>query len=311
MKDITTVEIFGKSVDVKGYCCTEKPEGYIQATRPKLTLFLKLTNDCNGTCAHCTNQVNKTDKGASDIDYGKLEKTVSFLSQNNYLSRIAITGGEPGLYLDALDNVLDVISRAAPRGTYISMNTNGTNLLDIPNLRNKDMLSNVVLSRNHYDDARNSRICGIQAPSKKDILEFEEKLDKPGILQFNCLFIKDQIDSSGELEKYLDFADGCNIEVCGFASLHPVNRYAVSHHVSATPIFEGLPDKKFITTNHAYDRDACECMNGIYIGPSGSPLKLYWRELKKLGFCGYSKLLIYDNNTLKTDFNGGDTIEIR
>ena len=97
--------LFDNELVVKDYLCSSDPKLEIKSN-PSLRLYIKITDGCNADCKFCAN------KGCEDfgnLDLNKLEFVIRYLVSKKILHSIAITGGEPMVNPDKVNNLLNMI----------------------------------------------------------------------------------------------------------------------------------------------------------------------------------------------------------
>lgn len=290
------LELFGKTIRIKNYACSSNPNSFIRE-RMKLNLYVKINDVCTAKCEFCS---NRDMKDLGDLDLEKLKYVLIEMKQRNLLNRISITGGEPMLKLDLLNQVINLIYEVIPNA-IVTLNTNGYRFRDILKLDSLDKLEGIHISRHHYNDEQNENIFGINVANKEDIKYVMEKIKNKRLIRLNCLLIKGQIDSIEEVQKFLDFASGLGIFRVGFVSLMKVNEYSKENFIDFNDVFktENMNPKMHI---HFYDRNICECINGFYVSKQGNFIEWYARMTKELN-CNYTRQFVYtSNNRLTTGF---------
>lgn len=80
----------------------------------KLNLYIKINDGCNAKCKFCSNR-EMQDMGKLDLE--KLEYVLKYFNERQLLNRISITGGEPTLTLDLLNDVANLIYKVIPDAT--------------------------------------------------------------------------------------------------------------------------------------------------------------------------------------------------
>lgn len=290
------LELFGKTIRIKNYACSSTPNSFIRE-RMKLNLYVKINDVCTAKCEFCS---NRDMKDLGDLDLEKLKYVLIEMKQRNLLNRISITGGEPMLKLDLLNQVINLIYEVIPNA-IVTFNTNGYRFRDILKLDSLDKLEGIHISRHHYNDEQNENIFGINVANEEDIKYVMEKIKNKRLIRLNCLLIKGQIDSIEEVQKFLDFASGLGIFRVGFVSLMKVNEYSKENFIDFNDVFktENMNPKTHI---HFYDRNICECINGFYVSKQGNFIEWYARMTKELN-CNYTRQFVYtSNNRLTTGF---------
>jgi len=295
---IKEIEIFNEIIPVKNYLCSNNPNNVIEGEY-KFNLYIKITDYCNAKCQFCSNQSSIPSK--EDIDLNKLETVLKELNEKNLLSRISITGGEPLLYVDRLNKVLNKVFEIIPNA-FVTINTNGINFDKINNLDTLSKLEGIHISRHHYNDEINDSLFGVKTATMQEIQALYNNASNKQLIRLNCLLIKDLIDRKEEVEKYLDEASKIGVFRVGFVSLMPTNQYCKDNYIDFNIVFKDLASN-FFSTFHFYDSNICECCNGIYLGENGNLVEYYARMTKELN-CDYMRQLVYTpSNELSVGFN--------
>ncbi len=292
-----TIELFGQKVDIKNYNCTRCNETP-NRTALRLNLYIKLTDMCNAQCEMCSNRGNEK---LSELDLKKLEMVIKYLDEKNLINRIGITGGEPMLNMNKLNDLLNLIY-SVKKDAVVTINTNGFNIKNILYLDSKDKIEGIHISRHHYNDKINSNFFGIATATNSDIAYMMDKLDNKRLLRLNCLLMKPYINNIVEVTKYLENAANLGIFRVGFVSLMKVNEFSKENFINFNDIFKDLPPN-FCKTDKLNDLNICECENGVYLSNSGDIVEYYARMTKELN-CEYTRQLVYtSDNKLTVGFN--------
>jgi organic radical activating enzyme len=172
-------------------------------------LEVKLTSDCNGSCAWCIERDGYSpESGDSEV----LCRAILSSGKQNVL----LLGGEPTLYPDEdLRLLLQGLS-----GVNVFMTTNGSKLT--PEYIKKTLvgLKGLNISIHHYDLTRNSKITGVEL---SDLLDATQALHGIGCkVRFNCNCIHQEIDSRAAIQKYLEFAKKSGADSVRFSELFGV-----------------------------------------------------------------------------------------
>lgn len=290
------IEIFGEKIKIKNYACSSIKNEF-NKQKMKLNLYIKINDGCNAKCKFCSNR-EMQDMGKLDLE--KLEYVLKYFNERQLLNRISITGGEPTLKLDLLNDVANLIYKVIPDAT-VTINTNGNNLRELVNLDVIDKIEGIHISRHHYEDKINEKIFGAAVANEEDIKYVMGNVKNKKILRLNCLLMKNNIDRIEEVEKYLEFASKLGIFRVGFVSLMKINDYSIENFINFNDIFkkEIMNPKTFV---HFYDTNICECINGVYISKEGKFTEWYARMTKELD-CKYTRQFVYtSNNKLTTGF---------
>lgn len=290
------IELFGQTVKIKNYFCSPDQK-HFEKGHIRVNLYIKINDTCNGKCKFCSNSGLK-DNGKLDLD--KLKETLIYLNERNIVNRISVTGGEPLLNFELLNEVLNLVFSVNPK-SLVTFNTNGYNLKSILDLDSIDKIDGIHISRHHYNDKVNDKIFGFKTATNGDIKYVIDKLKNKKLLRLNCLLMKDYIGSSREVKKYLEKASDLDIFRVGFVSLMKVNDYCKENFVDFNNVFNDMNDNN-CNVAHFYDKNICECLNGVYVSKSGKFIEYYARMTKETN-CDYSRQLVYtSDNRLTTGF---------
>ena len=121
---------------------------------PSLRLYVKVTDSCNANCKFCANE-SCTDFGK--VDLSQLEFVIRYLKEQNRLHSIGLTGGEPMINPDKLNDILNLIW-SIDKNIQVQISTNGLNLREIAGFDDPNNLESIHISRHHYDDKKNIEI---------------------------------------------------------------------------------------------------------------------------------------------------------
>ena len=293
------IELFNKKVLFKSYLCAEgnrKPKSIV----PKIKLTIKLTDDCNCNCAFCSN-FNIRDNG--NLDFKKLEKVIREVNNTKMLTRITITGGEPMLYPDKVNKIINLIL-SINKEIKISINTNGFNIKKFLEFENIEKLEAIHISRHHYDDEINKKIFKNEnIATSNDIKYLQSKLKDKLIININTVLIKGYIDNYNEVKKIFNYVDNLQVKRIGFVALLKLNDYSKEHFVDFNEILK-QKDSNFYVGHHFHNYNYCECIDGLYYTDNNNFIEFY-SFMSKEEKCPYVTQLVYTtNNTLKKGFSG-------
>ena len=293
------IKIFDNELIVKDHLCTTSPN-IEEKGKPSLRLYVKLTDSCNADCLFCA---NKGSEDFGNIDLGKLEFVIRYLKSKNLLHSIAITGGEPMINPDKLNNLINLIY-SIDENLEVQVSTNGYNLRLFKEFENVNKLESIHISRHHYDDLKNFEIFRSKdIASTEDILTLQEFLDDKKIININTLVMKDYINSLKEIKKMLNYVGETGVYKNGFVSLMKCNDYSKEQFINFNIIFNKLDDN-FFKGHHFYSKEYCECLDGLYLTDKNKLVEYYARMVKDCS-CPYVNQLVYtSDNKLKDGFNG-------
>lgn len=288
------IELFGKELLINDNLCLENPEDE-QKFNPTLRLYIKITDSCNANCDFCAN------KGCEDygkLDLVKLKYVIEYLKENNNLSNISITGGEPMNNPTLLESVINLIWTIDPN-IRIAISTNGYKLREFAYFDGIDRLESIHISRHHYLDEENNKIFKSNLVAQSDdIIFLQSKLDDKKIININTMVMKGYIDNLEEIKRMLNHVGRLGVYKDGFVSLMQVNDYSKKHFINFNDIFRNLDDSFFVG-HHFYNKCYCECLDGMYITDVNTIVEFYARMVKDCE-CNYTNQLVYTSDNKVT-----------
>lgn len=294
-----TIKLFNQDILVKDSLCGPTPESRWEV-EPNLRLYIKVTDSCNADCKFCANG-NCKDFGKLDLD--NLEFVIRYLNENNRLHSIGLTGGEPMINPDKLNDILNLIW-SIDKNIQVQISTNGLNLRQIASFDNPNNLESIHISRHHYDDKTNMDIFGTDTiATTEDIIFLQDSLTNKKIININTLVMKGYIDSLQKIKKMLDYVGDTGVYKNGFVSLMKCNIYSEERFINFNDIFNNL-DENFLLAHRFYASTYCECIDGIYTSQNAKLVEFYARMVKECN-CPYTRQLVYtSDNKLTTGFGG-------
>jgi len=189
------------------------------------TLFVVPRNSgCNADCSFCITKNNYENKNwrieEGEIDLNRLERAIKFAQSFGVIDSKIIGGTEPTLIKpEKLSKIIETVSNYFGQ---VTMYSNGKNIFSSKNIQSLDKfakagLTNLIISRAHYDSRINSELMGMKEYDfEKTISKIIEKdID----IQLSCVLSKEGIGEKMGLMKYLDHAKKLNIEKVIFREL--------------------------------------------------------------------------------------------
>lgn len=288
------IELFGHELIVRDSLCTTNTD-VLKIVNPSLRLYIKLTDVCNANCLFCANGETK-DFG--DIDFSKLEFIIRYLLDKNLLHGISITGGEPMVNPDKMNDLLNLIYGIEPN-MEVAISTNGFNLREFVNMEYVNNLESIHISRHHYEDRINENIFGSKlVANTDDIIYLLESLDDKRIININTMVMKGYINNLSSIKKMLDYVGDIGVYKNGFVSLMKCNDYSKEHFINFNDIFNSL-DENFFLGHHFYSGEYCECVDGLYLSSNNKLVEYYARMVKECN-CPYTTQLVYTSDNRLT-----------
>lgn len=292
--------VLGKELNIKNYLCSEDGKNYpLRPEKAKLLISICPTSLCNAKCKFCI--ATNTDKNQK-VDLCMLEKALLKLKNEDVVQSLSFTGGEPFLDVELLNNIVSMVFNIFGYKLEVSISTNGTGLHNLHKIKDLQYVDAIHISRHHYDDKINDSIFGIKMPTKEELKEIISTISYKDIFVFNCMLLKDYINSNEEAHKFLDFAIDVGVPKVAFMTCTPINDYAKDQSIDFSTVLTEK-DESIIFTRGFQDYEYCLCRDGIYVSPNGSLIELYGRSTNA-GECKYCRGLVYNaDNRLHVGFS--------
>ena len=299
------ISILGKPVRVKNYICSADGVNYkMKPENVQLQISVCPTSYCPGSCPFC---IAKDIKSKRMLDIERFAYVMRLLKDEDRIRGVKITGGEPFYDVELLNEVVSVLFEIFGHKLEVSVSTNGIRLDQLHRIKGLEYLDAVHISRHHYDDAVNKKIFGgADVPTGKKLTEIVSSVSFKDLFVFNCMLLKDYINSSDEAHKFLDFAIGTGVPKVGFMTCSPVNDFAKRQMIPYESVLNDN-DPSMIFTRGFFDYGFCHCRDGIYASQSGDIIEFYGRSTNTDG-CDYSRGLVYDADNRLRDGFGGEVI---
>ncbi len=206
------------------------------------------------------------------------------------------------LYPELVDEVLGVINEAFKQYIETDIVTNGFNFSEIKKLKHLDDLDSIHLSRHMINDYENNRIFGIPVVSSAEIKDIVSGLSDPAKVVFNCILMKNGIDTVERIADYLEFAADVQVSNASFIGMAKVNSFCIENYVDPAGL-DFSKDPRFTIWNRFHDHEYCKCSSGSYKAESRS-VRFYYRCIGNQ-IVPYARQLVYTaDNRLLAGFNG-------
>ena len=296
------ITVLGKPVLVKNYICSEDGVNYKKKPENvQLQLFVCPTSFCPGNCAFC---IAKDIKSKRMLDINRFADVMRRLKAEDRVRGVSITGGEPFYDVSLLNEVISVIFEIFGYEMELSINTNGIGLDQLHRIRDLEYIEAIHISRHHYDDTINKSLFGgADVPSGDQLKEIVSTVSFKDVFVFNCVLLKDYINSPEEAHRFLDFTIKTGIPKVGFISCSPINDFAKQQTIPYESVIKD-DDPSLLFLRGFYDYEFCHCQDGVYASPGGEVVEFYGRSTVTDG-CKYSRGLVYDaDDHLRDGFLG-------
>lgn len=292
-----TITIGNRVLEIKNYYCDDG-NGYLSREDGKLWLYINIADVCNAHCPFCINPCRA--EGSTAFNITAFDNTLHQIK--DHISGISITGGEPMLFPELVDQVIDVIAEVFDRYIETDIVTNGFNFSRIKELKHLTDLDSIHLSRHMIDDSENNKVFGIPVASAEEIREVISGLSDPAKVVFNCILMKNGICSVKTIAEYLEFAAAVNVSNTSFIGMAPANRFCIENYVDPAD-FDLSNDPRFSIWNRFQDHEFCKCSSGSYRAESRA-VRFYYRCIGSER-APYARQLVYTaDNKLLAGFNG-------
>ena len=299
------IDILGKQVRVKNYICSE--DGVHYRKKPenvKLQMSVCPTSFCPGACRFC---VAKDTGSKRRLDIRRLEEVIMRLKEEDRIRGVKITGGEPFYDVGLLNEVVSTLYGVFGFDLELSVSTNGINLEKLHEIKDLEHIESIHISRHHYDDETNRKIFGFaNGPSGEKLKEIVSTVPFKDIFVFNCMLLKDFINSPEEAHRFLDFSISVGVPKVAFMTCSPVNDYARDQSVPFEAVLKDN-DPSLLFTRGFHDYEFCHCRDGVYASGDAGIVEFYGRSTLITDY-GYSRGLVYDADDHLRDGFGGEVI---
>ena len=247
---------------------------------------------------YCLFCANKESRDFGNLDIKKLEFVIRYLLDRGLLHGISITGGEPMMNPDKMNDLLHLIYSIDPN-MEVAISTNGYNLKSFLEMEDVNKLESIHISRHHYDDEINYEIFGSRdVASTNDIIALQEGLDDKRIVNINTLLMRDYIRDLNEIKRMLDYVGDVGVYKNGFVSLMKCNQFSKEQFINFNDVFS-LLDDSFYLGHHFYSGEYCECVDGLYLTNNDKMVEFYARMVKDCE-CPYTSQLVYTSDNKVT-----------
>ena len=197
-------------------------------------LYVDISSACNASCSFCIAPTIERKNGPGFFDGAKFALDLT----ESIEGTVQIVGGEP-MISKKLPKLLQKISEHNYR--RVVLNTNGSFITDERiSQMNSANVTNVNLSRHHYDEHSNQEIMRLQPKlSNSELALSIENITNSGIdMRMQCNLIKGYIDSVPEILNYLDWCSSIGIKEISFSQIFPLNLFDYQ-----VPIEKGYTEK--------------------------------------------------------------------
>lgn len=286
-------KIFDSTIKIKDTVCKSINDDD-EPCKPYVNLYIRLTNICQANCLFC--EFHGRDKVPFEVE--KMKRMVTELSQQIWIGKVSLTGGEPTLNIDMFESAATAI-RGIHKNIFIGVNTNGIHLSRLDTYVSDGILTNVALSRHHYDEEVNAELFQMKkSPSSNDVIKKFKNKDK---LHLSCNMIKGYIDNNDGCFDYMNFYSDLGVKDCGFVSLMSVNDYCRKNMIDFESLDYGSMKNTINSRQYRLD-DICKCNNYVTICDKENVMKSYMRRCVKP--LETPSILVYEDGLLRNNFNG-------
>ena len=295
------VTILGTKVQVKNYICARDDGPYRKKPeKVRLQLSILPTGLCNAHCPFC---IAAPADDPRKLDPDRLKPVLERLRDEDVVRGVTVTGGEPCLDMPFLDCIIRMVFDVFGPGIQVTLDTNGTGLHRLRELRDLYRIDAIHISRHHWDDEVNNRIFGRTMPTAEELRDAFMRIGCRDLFVLNCVLLKDAVSTPEDVHRYLDFAIGTGAGKAAFITAASVNSWTAEHRVRFDDVLRD-DDPQLLFTREYRDFSWCRCRDGVYVSPDGRIIEFYGR-LTEAGSCEYCRGFAYGpDNLLRAGFHG-------
>ncbi len=282
------VKLLGKQIAVKNYVCSPDGVNYRpKEGRIRLQLSIILSRYCDARCPFC---IAAPGDDPRTLDMDVLKRALFRLREEDCVRGISVTGGEPFLHPEMLDRTVREIFGVFGYAMEVTLNTNGSGIERLADIRDLKHVDAVHISRHHWLDERNDAIFGRKMPSAREMRAAVSSLGMPDLFVLNCMLLRGEVETPADVHRYLDFSIDVGAGKAAFITATQVNEYT---HLKRVPFEEALreDDESLLFTRRFWDHGYCRCRDGIYVSPGGRLIQFYGRHTES-GGCPYCRGLV-------------------
>jgi len=194
---------------------------------PHVNLQARITMACDSQCGFCIERFDS--QKVSELESGayadRLKESLEVLQKQEVFPSVTITGGEPCLDFERLQEVIDTLKRMGV--TKFNVNTNGSYIKSNPDLIElfKGKLPYLNISMHHWDRNLSSEIFNNSSSiNLEDISLIKESLGGGNYnnvprIRLQCVLLGDYVESIEDIETYLTKAREIGIDNVSFRGL--------------------------------------------------------------------------------------------
>lgn len=298
---VRELNLMGSRIPVRGYICARDGGDYLpKPDTLKLQVTILLTRFCNAHCFFC---IAAPTTDPARVNPERLRETLLKLKKADCVRGVTITGGEPFTDPALLDEIIRLVFEIFGYETEITLDTNGSGIHKLAEIRDLMHLDKVHISRHHWDDGQNNRIFGCAMPAADELRSVIRGIDCPDLFVFNCMLLRSGVADREGAHRYMDFALEAGAGQAAFITADPVNEMTAAQRVNFEDVLKD-DDPDLLFTRSYRDFDRCRCRDGVYVSPKGQLIRFYGRctSSRKTGFS--NGLVIEPDGTLRAGFHG-------
>lgn len=301
LRKVLDIDILGKKVPVKNYICSVNGCEYCEKPADKkLELALSPTSFCPGRCPFC---IAEGTYQRSEYDLDRLRYILERLNEQKLVRGISFTGGEPFLNVKLLNDSVNTVFDVLGEDVEVCIHTNGINIDRVNEIDKLELVSSIHISRHHYDDSLNRSIFGIDVPNAELLKKTVADVGLERMFVYNCILLRGYIDSSSEIENFMEFSAETGVWKSAFIQCMDVNDFTAKHKISFEEAMNEKNDR-FMFIKSYRDFDNCHCQDGLYASKTGELLHFYTRTTAAHD-CEYARGLSFNSdNHLRVGYAG-------
>ncbi|MCK5903257.1 MAG: radical SAM protein [Cocleimonas sp.] len=195
-----------------------------QMLKPRSISILPIARGCQARCSFCFSSSSiSREKEQSKLNDKRVIRVLQVAKHAGAIRAVITGGGEPGLV--PLPRLLNLLCECQHRFDEVVMISNGYFLVQQPKILAQLIgagLTELSISRHHYDRSINARLMGLDIDSEK-IATLAYKLQETFthfFLRWVCVLQQGGIDSELGLTRYIDWAFEHNVTQICFKELY-------------------------------------------------------------------------------------------
>jgi molybdenum cofactor biosynthesis enzyme MoaA len=240
-------------------------------------LRIAITNDCNLSCSYCHNEGQSHCDNVHYLSLKYIKTIVKWLLTNNvYVEKVNITGGEPLLH----PNFLEIIDEMRKVTNNLHLNTNGILLTDesVDKLIDREVIFNIGIDS---VDSELSKLNLDKIPiNTKNILNIIKYATSNNAHLLFCTVFTNYNNTN--IDNLIDWAKDNGVKAVIIIQLHDFDSRGLNNRSDVENIYKTnhMKISNFLKTKRKYIKKACQ----YYVYPFQGKLKVFLHQENKSNF---------------------------